>query len=105
MLKPAIADTGRGPQIVGTGITVYDVLDHARSGWDTVLIACEYGISSPQVEAALAYVEHHPEIEVEYAQILERRRRGNSQELHALALRVRAEVEARLIDRRDGHPA
>jgi uncharacterized protein (DUF433 family) len=105
MLKPAIADTGRGPQIVGTGITVYDVLDHSRSGWDAVSIACEYGISSPQVEAAIAYADAHPEVEAQYAEILDRRRRGNSPEVQALARRIRAEVNARLLGRPPGHPA
>jgi uncharacterized protein (DUF433 family) len=53
MLKPVIADFGRGPQIVGTGITVYDVLDHSRHGWNAVSIACEFDISIPQIKAAI----------------------------------------------------
>jgi uncharacterized protein (DUF433 family) len=104
MLKPAIADLGRGPQIVGTGITVYDVLDHSRHGWDAVTIACEFGISSPQVEAAIAYVETHPEVEVDYAQILERRRKGNSPEVRALLLRILADADARDKSRQEQHP-
>lgn len=93
MLKPVIADMGRGPQIVGTGITVYDVLDHSLHGWDAVSIACEFGISSPQVEAAIAYVHTHPEVEAEYAEILERRRKGNCPEVRALALRILSDAE------------
>jgi len=104
MLKPAIADFGRGPQIVGTGITVYDVLDHSRHGWDAVSIACEFGISSPQVEAAIAYVEKHPEVEVDYATILERRRRGNSPEVQALLLRIRAKMDVKLFGRPQERP-
>ena len=104
MLKPAIADFGRGPQIVGTGITVYDILDHSRHGWDAVSIACEFGISSPQVEAAIVYVEKHPEVEVDYAAILERRRRGNSPELQALLLRIRTEMDIKLFGRPEERP-
>jgi uncharacterized protein (DUF433 family) len=104
MIKPAIADFGRGPQIVGTGITVYDVLDHSRHGWDAVSIACEFGISSPQVEVAIAYVEKHPEVEVDYAAILERRRRGNSPEVQALLQRIRAEMDAKLFGRPEDRP-
>jgi uncharacterized protein (DUF433 family) len=105
MLKPAIADFGRGPQIVGTGITVYDVLDHSRHGWDAVSIACEFGISSPQVEAAIAYVETHPEVEIDYAQILESRRKGNSPEIRELLLRIRSNAEAKRRSRsKDQHP-
>jgi uncharacterized protein (DUF433 family) len=100
MLKPAVADFGRGPQIVGTGITVYDVLDHSRHGWNAVSIACKFGISSPQVEAAIAYVESHPEVEIDYAQILESRRKGNSPEVRALLLRIRTEMDAKLFGSR-----
>jgi uncharacterized protein (DUF433 family) len=100
MLKPVIADLGRGPQIVGTGITVYDVLDHSRNGWDAVSIACEFGISSPQVEAAIVYADTHSDVEDDYAAILEKRRKGNSPEVRALLLRILSEADAA----RNKHP-
>jgi uncharacterized protein (DUF433 family) len=104
MLQPVIADSGRGPEIVGTGITVYDVLDHSRHGWNAESIACEFDIRSPEVEAAIAYVETHPEVEIDYAQILETRRKGNSPEVQALMLRIRTEMDAKLFVRPQVRP-
>jgi hypothetical protein len=39
LLAAEIHDRGRGPEIKGTRITVYDVLDYQRLGWRTDAIA------------------------------------------------------------------
>ena len=54
-----IHDRGRGPEIVGTRITVYDVLDYHTYGDHHTLIAASLGLSSVQVLAALKYIEEH----------------------------------------------
>ena len=55
-----IHDRGRGPEIVGTRITVYDVLDYARTRTPE-FIAELFKIEVEQVHAALTYVEEHRE--------------------------------------------
>jgi uncharacterized protein (DUF433 family) len=37
--KPIIHDRGRGPEIEGTRITVYDVMDYYLDGWPAARIA------------------------------------------------------------------
>ena len=39
MLEAKIIDRGRGPEIAGTRITVYDVLDYHKSEWHRDMIA------------------------------------------------------------------
>ena len=79
-----IIDRGRGPEIAGTRITVYDILDYARSDWQPSSVALWLGISTEQVEAAMRYIdEHREEVMSEYQQILARNARGNPPELQA----------------------
>jgi uncharacterized protein (DUF433 family) len=80
----AIHDRGRGPEIKGTRITVYDVLDYLLDAWHPHQIAAFLRISSPQVEAAIEYVrEHKLEVLREYLKMLEREKQGNPPELQA----------------------
>ncbi len=83
-MSTAIIDRGRGPEIVGTRITVYAVLDYHRLGWHPCTIAATLGLSSEQVEAALRYItEHRDEVEAVYRRICERAARGNPPEIRA----------------------
>jgi hypothetical protein len=50
MLEAKIIDRGRGPEIAGTRITVYDVLDYHKGGMHRDLIAGTLELSSQQVE-------------------------------------------------------
>jgi uncharacterized protein (DUF433 family) len=59
MLEAKIIDRGRGPEIAGTRITVYDVLDYFKSGWQGDMIADTLELSSRQVEIAIRYIEEH----------------------------------------------
>jgi uncharacterized protein (DUF433 family) len=79
-----IIDRGRGPEIKGTRITVYDVLDYALACWPPERIAALFRLRTDQVEAAVEYIGAH-KIEVlrEYVKILERCERGNPPELQA----------------------
>ncbi len=79
-----IIDRGRGPEIKGTRITVYSILDYVLDGWHPHRIAALFRIGSHQVEAAIEYIENHrDEVMATYEQILEREQRGNPPELQA----------------------
>jgi uncharacterized protein (DUF433 family) len=84
MQHAAIIDRGRGPQIAGTRITVYDIMDYLKMNWHHTAIAAWLRISSYQVLAAIDYIEtHRAEVEAEYRRILEREVRGNPPEVQA----------------------
>jgi uncharacterized protein (DUF433 family) len=84
MLEAKIIDRGRGPEVAGTRITVYDVLDDHRLGWHRDLIASTLDLSSRQIEAAVRYIdEHRDEVMADYREMLERDARGNPPELQA----------------------
>jgi uncharacterized protein (DUF433 family) len=84
MLEAMIIDRGRGPEIAGTRITVYDVLDYHKTGMHRDLIADTLELSSQQVEAAIRYIEEHrDEVMADYEEMLARDARGNPPELQA----------------------
>jgi uncharacterized protein (DUF433 family) len=56
-LEAKIIKTGRGPEIAGTRITVYDVIEYYKTGWHRDLIAANLELSSHQVEAAIHALE------------------------------------------------
>jgi uncharacterized protein (DUF433 family) len=68
-----IINRGRGPEIEGTRITVYDVLDYARQGWHRDRIAALFRLSSRDIQAALDYIrQHQDEVITHYHRIRER---------------------------------
>jgi len=74
----AITDRGRGPEISGTRITVFHVLEYRRAGMHRDAIAAALGVSSSQVEAALDFIrEHEAEVTRQYEEIRSRIERGN----------------------------
>jgi uncharacterized protein (DUF433 family) len=84
MLEPKIIDRGRGPEVAGTRITVYDLLDYYTEGMQRDMIAVTLSLSSLQVEAAIRYIdEHRDEVMAEYEEMLARDARGNPPELQA----------------------
>jgi uncharacterized protein (DUF433 family) len=84
MLEATIIDRGRGPEVAGTRITVYDVLDYHKLGWHRDVIASTLSLSSRQVEVAIRYIEEHrDEVMADYAEMLARDARGNPPELQA----------------------
>jgi len=79
-----IIDRGRGPEIAGTRITVYDILDYVTNGWHPTAIAAFLRLSTDQVLAAVRYIEvHGEEVMAEYREMLARDARGNPPELQA----------------------
>lgn len=73
--EATIINRGRGPEIAGTRITVYDVMDYLKHGWHRDRIAALFRLSSQDVQAAIDYIEQHRnEVEADYDRILERQR-------------------------------
>jgi uncharacterized protein (DUF433 family) len=80
-----IIDRGRGPEIAGTRITVFDVMDYLKAGWHRDRIANLFRLSSRDVQAAIDYAELHSEaVEAAYNRILDRHRnQGHTPDLQA----------------------
>ena len=96
MKKSTIHDRGRGPEIEGTRTTVYDVMDYYLDGWPATRIAARLSLGTPDIEAAIEYIEaHRAEVDAEYRKILERCERGNSPEVQAIYEASRPFVEAK----------
>jgi uncharacterized protein (DUF433 family) len=80
-----IHDRGRGPEIKGTRITVYSIVDYLLLAWSAERIAAWFRLTLPQVEAAIEYInEHSLEVLRAYVKILERSERGNPPELQTI---------------------
>lgn len=95
-----IIERGRGPEIAGTRITVYDVLGYERLGWPDERTAAWLKVTVPEVEAARLYIgEHRGEVMAEYQQMLDRAKRGNPPEIRAKLEAARARFLAKLDDR------
>jgi uncharacterized protein (DUF433 family) len=72
-VESKIINRGRGPEIAGTRITVYDVMDYYKDGWHRDQIAVLFRLSSRDIQAAIDYIEaHKEEVEAEYQKILDR---------------------------------
>jgi uncharacterized protein (DUF433 family) len=79
-----IHDRGRGPEIIGTRITVYDIMDYLEMGWSHTRMAAFLRLSSSQVLAAIDYIkQHEAEVRAEYQKMLDRDAQGNPPELQA----------------------
>jgi uncharacterized protein (DUF433 family) len=102
-MDPAIIDRGRGPEIAGTRITVFDVLDYVQLGWDDKGIAIVLSLGTDQVRAARHYIEtHDAEVQAESARIRERIARGNAPDVRAKLAAAHAKLNARLREVRGG---
>src|SRR5262245_13920925 len=96
MIEPRIINRGRGPEIEGTRITVYDILDHHKHGWHRDRIAANFDLSSDQVEVAIRYIdEHRDEVMAKYKRMLERDAQGNPPELQAKLDALRGSARAK----------
>ena len=83
-MSTAIINRGRGPEIEGSRITVYDVLAETQAGVPLEQLAKEWGLQVEQIQAALKYIEEHKEeVLANYRKIQERNARGNPPELQA----------------------
>jgi uncharacterized protein (DUF433 family) len=80
----AIIDRGRGPELAGTRIRVFDIIPYLRAGHSPTWIAALLRLSTPEVEALVRYIEEHrDEVMAENQKIEERIARGNPPEVEA----------------------
>jgi uncharacterized protein (DUF433 family) len=73
-----IIDQGRGPEVAGTRVTVYRIMDFVREGSTAEHIATELDLTEAQVRVALDYIAvHHRTVEEEYDKLLQRVQQRN----------------------------
>lgn len=73
MMGANIINRGRGPEIEGTRITVYDVMDYLEEGWRYDQIAGLFRLPPDDIQAAIEYIETHKEdVVTAYQEILAR---------------------------------
>jgi uncharacterized protein (DUF433 family) len=74
----AIIDRGRGPELAGTRITVFDIIPYLEADHTPNYIAAVLNLSTFEVEALMRYIEEHKaEVMAENQKIVERIARGN----------------------------
>ena len=97
-VESTIVNRGRGPEITGTRITVYDVMDYLKHGWARERIAALFRLSSRDIQAAIDYIQlHREQVEAEYQGILNRHHSYHySAEVQAKVERCRRAAELRL---------
>jgi uncharacterized protein (DUF433 family) len=97
----AIIDRGRGPQLAGTRITVYDIIPYLEAGRSPNYIAAVLNLSTAEVLTLMQYIkEHKTDVMAVHRQIEERIAQGNPPEIeakrrisHAKLFALRAELE------------
>jgi len=106
-MSAKIIDRGRGPEIAGTRITVYDVLDYVQEGWRYDQIAGLFRLPPDDIQAAIQYIEDHKEVVMTtYQQILARHRRVQyPPEVEAKLARNRQKVQEKLAELRARYQA
>ena len=95
-----IIDRGRGPEIEGTRITVYDVVDYLQEGWRYDQIAGLFRLPPDAIQAAIQYIKDHEEdVMAAYRRILERHRNVRySPEVQEKLVRNRQKLEDKLAE-------
>ena len=93
-----IINRGRGPEIEGSRITVYDVMDYSQQGWHRDRIAALFRLSSQDIQAALDYITtHEDEVIQAYQEIRTRHERyPYTPEVKAKIAASRQRAKARL---------
>jgi len=101
-----IIDRGRGPELAGTRITVYRIMDYSEDDYSPSEIAAELGITELQVQSALAYIrEHQDTLNAQYRLILDRVNRPNAPSVEQGRAKTAEELRRRIVERRLGKGA
>ena len=96
-----IMNRGRGPEIEGTRITIYRIMDFVRDHCSLTTIAGELGLSEAQVQAALDYIAaNRSDVEAAYDQLLLRVQHANPPHIHAGRATSLEELKRRIRARR-----
>ena len=92
-----IINRGRGPEIEGTRVTVYRIMDFVREDSSPDRIARELDLDHEQVQVALAYIAgHRADVEAEYEKILQRIQQPNPTFIETGRARSPEELKQRL---------
>jgi uncharacterized protein (DUF433 family) len=109
MFPIEIHDRGRGPELKGTRITVYDIIPYRLGGCAAEEIAEIFRpgyatLTTQHVEALFRYMdEHYEEVMAVHRRIEERIARGNPPEVEEKLRESTARFQARLAELRLGH--
>ncbi len=96
-----IINRGRGPEIEGTRITLYRIMDFVRDNCSMTTIADELGLSEAQVQAALDFIaSNRSEVETEYDQLLQRVQQANPPHIQTGRAQSLDELKRRIHARR-----
>ena len=96
-----IINRGRGPEIEGTRITVYRIMDFVRDQCSIADIALELELSEAEVQAALAYIDaNRSDVEAQYDLILQRVQQANPPHIQAGRAKTPEALKARIRARR-----
>ena len=100
MMGARIIDRGRGPEIEGTRITVYDVMAYVQEGWRYDQIAGLFRLPPDDIQAALDYIETHKEdVMTIYQEILARHRKVQyAPAIHQKLAQNRQKLQAKLTE-------
>jgi uncharacterized protein (DUF433 family) len=105
--KVTIIDRGRGPEIAGTRITVYTIMDFLKYNYSISDIAGELMLTADQVQAAVDYIRsHQAESDREYGLIMERMNQPNPPEVERGRAKTREELRQRIrarLERKRAH--
>jgi uncharacterized protein (DUF433 family) len=101
-----IIDRGRGPEIAGTRVTVYRIMDFLREGSSRESIAAELCLSAEQVQSAIEFLAaHRIDLEKEYEAILRRVHQPNPSWVAAGRAQAVEQLRERIQARRSGDVA
>lgn len=79
-----IHDRGRGPEIKGTRITVFDVMEYHCRGRDRTFISTLLRLTSEELDVAIRYIEsHRDELMPVYQDMLDFAAQGNPPHVRA----------------------
>jgi len=82
-------------RVVGTRITVWDVLHYLDAGWSAPEIAATLHLSDTQVAAMVQYItEHREALDVVHRQIEARKAQGNPPAIMAQLATSRTKLQA-----------
>jgi len=100
--SPRIIDRGRGPELEGTRVTVYRIMDLVRDGSTPEEMARELELSDEHVSLALDYLAaHRAQLEAAYERILRRVSGPNPEWVEARLAKTPDELKNRLERRRE----
>jgi uncharacterized protein (DUF433 family) len=105
-MSARIIDRGRGPEVEGTRVTVYRIMDYLREESPLERIAAELDLADEQVQAALAYIAaHRDKVEDEYQRIVQRVHQPNPDWVEEGQAATPEALRNRILSRRAKQPA